>query len=132
MQAALKDVHPVLASNNVEMSLSFFRRLGFREVFRDEPNDPKYAIVRCDEVELHIQWASSEQWSASIDRPVYRFLVTDVDALYEEFVGSGCINSELKSRSPWASPANTPWGTREFHIRDPGQNGLQFYRRQPA
>jgi hypothetical protein len=132
MQAVLKDVHPVLAANNVETSLSFFRRLGFQEDYRDRPNDPRYAVVRRDEVELHIQWAASDQWSASIDRPVYRFLVTDVDALYQEFAAAGSIDSEAKSRSPWAIPADTPWGTREFHIRDPGQNGLQFYRRQPA
>ena len=25
-------------------------------------------------------------------------------------------------------PADTPWGTREFHLRDPDLNGLQYYR----
>ena len=28
----------------------------------------------------------------------------------------------------WAAPGDTPWGTREFHLRDPGGNSLQFYR----
>jgi hypothetical protein len=23
---------------------------------------------------------------------------------------------------------DTSWGTREFHVRDPDRNGLQFYR----
>ena len=23
---------------------------------------------------------------------------------------------------------DTPWRTREFHVRDPDRNGLQFYR----
>jgi dihydrofolate reductase len=26
--------------------------------------------------------------------------------------------------------SDTPWGTREFHLRDPDLNGLQFYRNQ--
>jgi hypothetical protein len=128
MTAALQSVHPVLASNDVTLSIEFFQRLGFGEAFRDEPIEPKYAVVRRDNVELHIQWAASDQWSDTIDRPVYRFLVTDVDALYEEFINAGCIDTESSKCSPWARPADTPWGTREFHIRDPGQNGLQFYR----
>ena len=128
MPAILKSVHPVLAANDVAMSVRFFQRLGFEVTFRDAPIEAKYAVVRRDDVELHIQWAASDQWSDTMDRPVYRFLVTDVDALYEEFVNAGCIDTESSKRSPWARPADTPWGTREFHIRDPGQNGLQFYR----
>jgi hypothetical protein len=110
------------------MSVAFFRRLGFNVAFLDDPKEPKYAVVRRDNVELHIQWAAQDQWLTGLDRPVYRFLVTDVDALYEEFIGSRAISVEPSVRSPWARPADTPWGTREFHIRDPGQNGLQFYR----
>ena len=128
MPAILKSVHPVLAANDVAMSVRFFQRLGFEVTFRDAPIEAKYAVVRRDDVELHIQWAASDQWSDTIDRPVYRLLVTDVDALYEEFANSGCFDVESSKRSPWARPADTPWGTREFHIRDPGQNGLQFYR----
>jgi hypothetical protein len=117
-----------LASNDVTKSLEFFQRLGFAEVFRDAPHDVRYAGVRRDEVELHIQWAAADQWVDAVDRPVYRFVVTDVDALYEEFLSAGCIDTGSGNRSPWAKPADTPWGTREFHIRDPGRNGLQFYR----
>ena len=34
--------------------------------------------------------------------------------------------------SPWGMPADTPWGTREFHLRDPGGNVLQFYQSASA
>ncbi len=124
--AILQGVHPVLASNDVATSVEFFRRLGFKEVFRDAALEPKYAVVCRDGVELHIQWTSADQWSDAIDRPVYRFQVSDVDALFEEFANAGCIDTA--SGSPWVRPADTPWGTREFHVRDPGKNGLQFYR----
>jgi catechol 2,3-dioxygenase-like lactoylglutathione lyase family enzyme len=128
MQPVLQGVHPVLAANDVSASIDFFGRLGFSEIFRDVSAGPKYAAVRRDDVELHIQWAASDQWVAGIDRPAYRFLVSDVDALFEEFTNAGGLSSQSGHRSPWARPAKTPWGTREFHVRDPGENSLQFYQ----
>jgi catechol 2,3-dioxygenase-like lactoylglutathione lyase family enzyme len=127
MTAILRGVHPVLASSDVTASVHFYTRLGFALAFQDQPTDPKYAVIRRDGIELHIQWAGADQWAYPVDRPNYRFVVSDVDALYQEFVGSGMISAGTGKRSPWAVPGDTPWGTREFHLRDPGQNGLQFY-----
>lgn len=128
MKANLQGVHPVLASKDVPVSVQFFRSLGFVLLFQDNPTEPKYAIVRRDGIELHIQWAGLDQWSHPIDRPAYRFTVSDVDEIYREFLAAGVISTEAGRGSPWAAPADTPWGTREFHLRDPGQNSLQFYR----
>jgi hypothetical protein len=113
---------------DVAVSVQFYGCLGFTRTFQDKPSEPKYAVVRRDGVELHLQWADPGQWAYPIDRPAYRFMVSDVEALYEEFVGSGSISAQTGQGSPWAAPADTPWGTREFHLRDPGRNGLQFYR----
>jgi hypothetical protein len=63
-----------------------------------------------------------------MDRPAFRFVVSDVDALYGEFVQSGGVRPDTSQGSPWAVPKDTPWGTREFHLRDPSQNSLQFYQ----
>ena len=128
MKANLQGVHPVLASNDVAASVQFYRRLGFALTFQDQPSEPQYVVLRRDGVELHVQWADPAQWAHPIDRPAYRFIVTDVDAIYEEFVAAGAISAGSGQGSPWAAPADTPWGTREFHLRDPGQNSLQFYR----
>ena len=128
MTSRLQSVQPVLASSDVAASVEFYRGLGFALSFQDDPYQPKYAAVRRDGVEIHLQWAGPEQWAYRIDRPAYRFVVTDVDAIYEEFVGNDRINSDTSQGSPWAAPAETPWGTREFHLRDPGQNSLQFYQ----
>lgn len=129
MSATLLSVHPVLASNDVAGSVRFYRRLGFALLSQDKPTDPKYAVVQRDGVELHLQWAGLDQWAYPVDRPVCRFLVSDVDAIYREFVSSGAVSAEISQGGPWAKPNDTAWGTREFHLRDPGQNGLQFYRR---
>jgi catechol 2,3-dioxygenase-like lactoylglutathione lyase family enzyme len=129
MNAIFQAIHPVLQASNVEAMVRFYRNLGFAVVFQDAPTDPKYVGVSRDQVGLHIQWADSEQWAYPIDRPAYRFVVADVDAIYQEFVASGAVRSDpSQASSPWASPKDTPWGTREFHLRDPSQNSLQFYR----
>lgn len=132
MNARLTQIHPVLAARDVADSIVFYRSLGFTLLFQDRPDDPKYAGVARDGLELHLQWADESQWAYPTDRPAYRFVVSDVDALYREFVEKGSVNPTTTHGSPWAAPADTPWGTREFHLWDPGHNSLQFYCSLPA
>jgi catechol 2,3-dioxygenase-like lactoylglutathione lyase family enzyme len=126
MTTRLQSVNPVLMSSDVPASIGFYERLGFAVIFRDDPRDPKYAAIKRDGVELHLQWHDKSQWAQPIDRPTYRFPVEDVDALYGELQAKKAVGGS--SSSPWRVPADTPWNTREFHVRDPDGNGLQFYR----
>lgn len=59
----------------------------------------------------------AETFTATGDRPVLRFPAHDVAALSEELAG-------VADRT---EVTDTSWGTREFHVRDPDGNGLQFY-----
>ena len=124
----LESVHPVLMSSDVRASCRFYERLGFATLFTDDPNEPKYAAVARDGVELHLQWQSKAQFSPSMDRPTYRVVVRDVEVLYAEFQSKGVITEETTGQGPWRAPGETPWGTREFHLHDPDRNGLHFYR----
>ena len=126
MPTDISAVHPVLMARDVAASLAFYGRLGFAEAFRDQPAAPRYAGVRRGPVELHLQWADPSQWAHPGDRPAYRFLTPDVDALYAEAVAAGVVTPG-PAGGPYGAPADTPWGTREFHLRDPGGNVLQFY-----
>jgi len=117
----LERVQPVLMSRDVEASIGFYRQLGFDVAFRDDPTAPKYAGVRRDGVELHLQWHDAREWEFPNDRPTYRFVVQDVDGLFSELRASGALSANAAVR-------DTPWGTREFHVQDPDRNGLQFYR----
>jgi len=117
----LRDVHPVLMVRDVEASLSFFAQLGFSRTFGATEDNPNYAGVRRDAVELHVQWHDQEQWRYDVERPTYRFVVNDVDALHAEFQRS-------VPTLPLTHVMDTDWGTREFHVRDPDGNGLQFYQ----
>jgi uncharacterized glyoxalase superfamily protein PhnB len=120
MEPRLDAVHPVLMSRDVVRSISFYERLGFVLAGQDAPIDPKYARMRRDNVELHLQWHDATEWEYPNDRPTYRFVIRDVDGLYEQFRESGALSEAT-------TVAETPWGTREFHVRDPDLNGLQFY-----
>lgn len=123
--ASISAVHPVLAEPDVPAAIRFYRSLGFALAWQDDETAPRYAVIRRDEVELHLQWADAGQFSYPVDRPAYRFRVGDVDALFAEFQRNGVA---LASASPYATPHETPWHTQEFHLRDPGGNVLQFYR----
>lgn len=124
-------VHPVLMASDVRRSILFFAELGFTTAFADDPANPSYAVLRRDDVEIHIQWNDSTGAESGRDPPVYRFLVRDVDALYREFSARAPHVLAAAQTTPWHAPANTPWGTREFHVRDPAGNGLQFYQLPP-
>jgi catechol 2,3-dioxygenase-like lactoylglutathione lyase family enzyme len=131
MPAEITAVHPVLMARDVAASIRFYERLGFDTAFQDDLVAPRYAAIRRGRVELHLQWADPSQWAHAGDRPAYRFPTDDVDALYAEVRAAGGLGHEA-SGSPWAAPADTPWGTREFHVRDPGGNVLQFYQPRTA
>ena len=121
MRPRLESVHPVLMSRDVARSIRFYEMLGFTLAGQDAPHDPKYARLKRDDVELHLQWHDAKEWDYPNDRPAYRFVVLDVDGLFKQFRESGAV-------SDMTAVSDTPWGTREFHVRDPDFNGLQFYR----
>ena len=128
MAGTIESGHPVLICRNVAASAGFYERLGFSVTFQDRPVDPQYAGVARDGVELHLQWQDARHWAHAIDRPTYRFRVRDVDELYAELRDRGALAGQAAGHGPYHAPAETPWGTREFHVLDPDGNGLQFYR----
>lgn len=121
MRPRIDAVHPVLGSRDVGASIQFYEQLGFVRTFGGPPENSRYAAVQRDRVELHLQWQDAKEWERIGDRPTYRFVVADVDGLYREFRDAG-VSENIKPVT------ETSWGTREFHLRDPDGNGLQFYR----
>src|SRR5262245_49860817 len=107
----IERVEPVLNVRDVAAATRFYAGLGFVEKFRDDPDAPRFAIVSRDGVVLALQW--HDFVGIAGDRPTYRFPVDDVDALSDEF---GALSDRT---DVW----DTPWGTREFHLRDADGNG---------
>jgi uncharacterized glyoxalase superfamily protein PhnB len=75
-------------------------------------------------VEVHLQWHEPETFRTGVDTVSLRFLVEDVDGLYDEYTDKDVFHDRTALR-------NTPWGTREFAFYDPDGNGLFFYRDVP-
>jgi len=117
----LEQVQPVLPSRDVAAAIAYYvGRLGFELAFADSIEDPSYAGVRRGAVELHLQWHDPEEWER-VERPMVRFVVSDIERLYEEYSPRGVFHDRTKLR-------NTAWGTREFAFYDLDMNGLAFYR----
>jgi len=112
----IERVEPVLNVRDVAAATSFYARLGFVEVFRDDQDAPRFVLLRRDDAVLALQW--HDFVGIAGDRPTYRFPVDDVDGL----------SNELGPLPDRTDVADTGWGTREFHVRDADGNGLQFYR----
>lgn len=115
-----QQVFPVLPVQDVARSTEFYAsKLGFTVYFQilDKPG---YARIGRDGVELHLQWHDAEEWER-VERPMLRFLVADIDALFDEYKEKQVFHEGTALR-------DTPWGTREFAFFDPDQNGLTFFR----
>lgn len=123
MAAILKAIHPVLGARDVAAAVQWYaERLGFTCMFDDGGAPIRYAGVRRDAVELHLQWQDDRYFpSPGDDAPAYRFLVGDPDALHAECTGR-------RGLRPTAALRDTPWGTREFGVYDPNGHGLHFYK----
>lgn len=121
MNAHLQAVHPVLPSMDVQAAVEFYvQRLGFTLRGQDSPENPRYAVIARDDVVLHLQWHDPKEWSA-VERPMLRFVVPAVDALFDEYKEKGVFHDRTALREP-------EWGTREFAFYDRDGNGLTFYR----
>ncbi len=123
MGATFLVVHPVLGARDVPAAVAWYvGKLGFSLIFSDGATPARYAGVRRDAVEIHLQWHDVESFAGPDgDCPAYRFRVDDPDALFAEYSAAGVT-------SPKSPVRNTAWGTREFGIYDPNGMSLSFYR----
>lgn len=94
-------------------------QLGFTLRFQDNAGDVRYAGVSRDNVVLHLQWHDPVEWTR-VERPMLRFHVDGIDALFDEYKDKGVFHKNTALRE-------TPWGTREFAFYDADGNGLTFY-----
>ena len=120
-RAQFQAVHPVLPSRNVPALIDYYvTRLGFTLDFQDHDTEPRYAGLQRDEVVIHLQWHDPAEWQA-VERPMLRFLISDVEALFDEYKDKQVFHARTALRK-------TDWGTQEFAFFDLDQNGLTFYR----
>lgn len=120
-KAKFEALHPVLPVRDVTAAITYYtQKLGFEWKFQDSPENPRYAGVGRDGVELHLQWHDAADFK-SVEKLSLRFFIDDVDALFEEYQTPEVFHARTALQ-------NTPWGTREFAFYDRDGNGLFFYR----
>jgi catechol 2,3-dioxygenase-like lactoylglutathione lyase family enzyme len=113
---------PVLPAVAMAKSLAFYtKKLGFKEIYRDDKKKPKYVVIERDGVFVHLNEFGSEKTAKLVaSQTMCRFRVDDVDALYKEYSRKkGVIH-------PNGKLGDKPWGTREFGVLDPAGNCLSF------
>ena len=106
-QATLDSVAPRFLAGDMEQALAFYAQLGFATTYRDG----EFAIVERDGISLH--------FTVSIGHSVCLIGVTNIEALYQQYLPTGAIRSPLPLEA-------TPWGTKGFWLCDPFRNILIF------
>jgi catechol 2,3-dioxygenase-like lactoylglutathione lyase family enzyme len=117
--AKLLAVSTVFTVTDVDAALAFYcDRMGFTVQWRDR-TPAAYAIVFRGPISLHLQAASrSAQALAACGKSALYVWVDDVAFLRDEIVRAGCAIA--------VPLCDTPYGTREFAVRDLDGNALSF------
>src|ERR1051325_6912375 len=112
MTSRLVAATPKLASLDVERSLTFFERLGFKRLHTSR----EYGVAMRDGVSIHF-WLCSDPRTPK--ETGCRISVEGIDELFQTFSKFGIVhpNGQLESK---------PWGGREFSILDTDGNLVTF------
>src|SRR5260370_37370443 len=100
---------------DVAAPIQFYQLLGFEPAFRDAPVEPKYAGVRRDGVELHLQWHGAKDFSQG-DRPTYRFVVPEACILGAQALRMAACRRSHR-RPAWARCALAACSPTREHLR---------------
>lgn len=113
---------PVLAAQDLSVSLAFYAKLGFPTRFEyDDYAAFTIGDAQSGEIEIHL-WQCDERHIA--ENTGCRVEVEGIDALYEKCLSEGAVHSN-------GSLGERPWGTREFVLVDPAGNIITFFERSP-
>ena len=116
-QPTLDSIAPRSLVADMEQALAFYGQLGFVTTYHDEG----FAIVERDGVALHFN--ASEDEKPVNDHVLGWIGVTNIEALYQQYVPTGALQSPLQVQ---------PRGMKEFCLRDPNRNLLIFGERIPV
>lgn len=113
----IRQIAPQFFTTDIPATLAWYRdKLGFecRGTWQETPNDaPVYAIVVRDEHAVHFRCADPPTPNPDKydDELLDAYLsVDDIDALHAEYAAKGVEFTR--------GLGNTPWGSREFVVKD--------------
>jgi uncharacterized glyoxalase superfamily protein PhnB len=116
-QPTLDSVAPRMLVRDMEQALTFYGQLGFATTSQDKG----FAILDRDGIRLHFTVFDPTQEPSEGCRVCY-IDVTNVEALYQQYVPTGALRSPIQA---------TSWGTKGFWLSDPFRDILIFEENIP-
>jgi len=114
MTTELVKICPVLPSQDIERDVNWYeKQVGFEVLHKDK----MYAVLKRENLSLHLQWHADTEDDPLLGGSVIRILVKNLLPLFEELVNRGTVKKE-KLR------LNTPWNTNEFGFYDLNNNAI--------
>ncbi|MEP0711790.1 glyoxalase/bleomycin resistance/extradiol dioxygenase family protein [Algoriphagus sp.] len=114
MKTEFKCAVPVLPSQNIARDLDWYcQNFGFVKTFGDH----RYAGMRLEEIELHLQWHADPPDDPLLGGSVVRIFVKNIEPYFESLVIKGVITCDKLRK-------NTAWGTHEFGLYDLNNNSI--------
>jgi len=122
---------PTLPSSDIERTARFFAEtLGFAVVHQE----PEFAVVKREHVEVHLWLAGDDTWKSKPTSPPVcsgaesfiagtascRIQVAGISELYRALEPEGVVHPNGKLQ-------DKPWGDREFAVSDPDRNLITFF-----
>jgi catechol 2,3-dioxygenase-like lactoylglutathione lyase family enzyme len=134
----VEQVVPILNVSDVEASLAWFAKLGWKTQFTwnadDDETPPTFAATLCDDCEIFLcrdgqggrgrgqnDKTGGPGADQSSDKGAWVSIwVDDVDAVHRR-----CLAEQLDVTYP---PTDEPWGVREMHVRHPDGHVFRMSR----
>ncbi len=113
------------AGKDVQAALAFYEeKLGFTPTYKAD--DLSLSTLRRGDVEIMLQDYDDPHTASQTSM---RIQVTEVDTLYSEYHAQGIAPFEQNDGAGLSRIKSTPWGTREFAVRDLAGVCITFYER---
>jgi hypothetical protein len=114
------------AGKDIKAALAFYeQKLGFMATYKAD--DLSMVILRRGAVEIILQNFDDPHTASQTS---FRIQLSGVDALYDEYQAQAIAPFEQGDGAGLGSINMTPWGTREFAVRDLAGVCITFYERQ--
>ena len=110
---------PIMPANDLEATLSFYERLGFKNA-GSAPTEWNYLIIRRGSVQLHF-YGDPQVDPLTTSSSCYVY-TEDADALYGEWDAIGVATDPKTGSRLQGPPVGTDYGMREFALVDPSGN----------
>ena len=110
------EISPVLPSQDIDRDVTWYeQQVGFRLLQKDK----MYAVLRRDNLCIHLQWHADTEDDPLLGGSVIKIFVKNLQPIFDELVARKTVTKE-KLR------LNTPWQTNEFGFYDLNNNSVFF------